>query len=201
MPDSIEKLERFKKLLLEDAAAERDEMLRQVEAERTRRISAAEAELKRKTQGEIQLRANTITAESGRALSRRLLADKRLIATRREEIAHEVFGAVREKILAFTQTQEYLPHLKKLYTEAFQALGSPYDGVLLLRREDMGYARELTQTLPGRHVQVQEGSFVLGGLIVDCHSKLLRADQSYDTALDELDGHFAELFGLSLADD
>lgn len=41
----------------------------------------------------------------------------------------------------------------------------------------------------------------LGGLIVDCHSKLLRADQSYDTALGDLDGHFAELFGLDLADD
>ena len=65
----------------------------------------------------------------------------------------------------------------------------------------MQYQRELAGGLPGRHVTFQAGSFRLGGLIVDCHSKLLRADQSYDTALGDLDGHFAELFGLDLADD
>ncbi len=201
MPDSFEKLDRFKQIVLEDAAAERDAVLQQVQAERTQRLTAAEAEIKRRTDAEIQAKAGAITAEAGREISRRLLTDKRLIATRREEIAREVFSAVREKILAFTHTPEYLPHLKKLYVQAFAALGNPYDGVILLRREDMDYSRELAQVLPGRHVQFQEGGFVLGGLIVDCHSRLLRADQSYDTALDDLDGHFAELFGLSLADD
>jgi hypothetical protein len=50
-------------------------------------------------------------------------------------------------------------------------------------------------------VTFKEGAFTLGGLIVDCPSRLLRADESYDTALGDLDGHFAELFGISLADD
>lgn len=108
---------------------------------------------------------------------------------------------VRQRLLEFTKTEEYLPHLKKLYKEAFAALGNPYDGVILLREEDMQYAKELSAVLPGRHVTFQAGSFTLGGLIVDCPSKLLRADQSYDTALGDLDGHFAELFGLSLTDD
>ena len=130
-----------------------------------------------------------------------MMADKRIIATRREEIGHEVFDAVREKLLAFTKTEDYLPHLKQLYIEAFAALGNPYDGLIWLRPEDMQYQRELAGCLPGRHVTFQAGSFQLGGLIVDCHSKLLRADQSYDTALGDLDGHFAELFGLDLADD
>jgi vacuolar-type H+-ATPase subunit E/Vma4 len=201
MPDINEKLDKFKQLVLDDAARERDDLLQQVDQERTQRLAAAEAEIKREVDAKTQARASVISGESGREISRHLLADKRVIATRREEIAHEVFAAVREKILEFTKTDDYLPHLKKLYKEAFDALDNPYDGVILLRPEDMHYAKELSTVLPGRHVTFQEGKFTLGGLIVDCHSKLLRADQSYDTALGDLDGHFAELFGLSLADD
>ena len=201
MPEINEKLDKFKQIILEDAARERDALLGQVARERQARLAAAEAEIKRETDAKVQTRASSISGESGREISRRLLADKRIISTRREEIAKEVFLAVREKILAFTQTEEYPEHLKKLYVEAFSALGNPYDGVIWLREEDLKYSKELTAALPGRHVTFQAGSFKLGGLIVDCHSKLLRADQSYDTALGDLDGHFAELFGLSLADD
>ena len=201
MPDINAKLDIFKRIVLDDAARERDKLLEQVSKARQERISAAEAEIRRETESKVQTQASAISSESGREISRRLLADKRIIATHREEMAHEVFAAVREKIVAFTQTDAYLEHLKQLYVEAFSALGNPYDGVILLREEDLRYSRELAAALPGRHVTFQAGSFKLGGLIVDCHSKLLRADQSYDTALGDLDGHFAELFGLSLADD
>ena len=201
MPDINHKLNRFRQLVLEDAQQERDGILSRVEAQRRARVETAAAEIRRRVDTETQQKSEAITAETGREISRRMMADKRIIATRREEIGHEVFDAVREKPMAFTKTEDYLPHLKQLYIEAFAALGNPYDGLIWLRPEDMKYQRELAGCLPGRHVTFQAGSFRLGGLIVDCHSKLLRADQSYDTALGDLDGHFAELFGLDLADD
>lgn len=201
MPDINEKIDIFSQIVLKDAAKERDALLEQVARERQKRLAEAEAKIKHETDLRVQVRASSISGESGRTLSKKLLEEKRIIATRREEIAKEVFQSVREKILEFTKTEEYLPHLKKLYVEAFSALGNPYDGVIWLRQEDLPFSRELAAALPGRHVTFQAGSFKLGGLIVDCHSKLLRADQTYDTALGDLDGHFAELFGLSLADD
>ena len=201
MPDINEKLQRFRQLVLEDAQQERSARMARVEQQRKARVDAAAQELRRRIDMETQQKADAITAEAGREISRRMMADKRIIATRREEIGQEVFAAVREKLLAFTETEEYLPHLRRLYVEAFAALGNPYDGVIWLRPQDMRFSRELSACLPGRHVTFSEGSFTLGGLIVDCHSKLLRADQSYDTALQDLDGHFAELFGLGLADD
>lgn len=201
MSDINEKLERFRQLVLDDAQQERNQIMEDVAQIRQNRIDAAKVELHRKIDAETQQKAEEITAETGRELSRRMMQDKRTIATRREEIGHEVFAAVREKLLAFTETENYLPHLKQLYVSAFEALGNPYDGLIYLRPQDLKYSRELAACMPGRHVSFQEGSFILGGLIVDCHSKLLRADQSYDTALGDLDGHFAELFGLGLADD
>lgn len=201
MPDINEKLNIFSQIVLNDATKERDALMEQVSQERQKRLSEAEAQIKHATELKVQARASVISGESGRTLSKKLLEEKRIVAARREEMAKEVFQAVREKLLEFTKSEDYLPHLKKLYVEAFSALGNPYDGVIWLRQEDLQYSRELAATLPGRHVTFQAGSFKLGGLIVDCHSKLLRADQSYDTALGDLDGHFAELFGLSLADD
>ncbi len=201
MPDMNQKLERFRQLVLEDAQKERGKIMDDVAQKRESRIEAAKSEIRRRVDMEKQQKAEAIQAETGREISRRMMADKRQIAARREEIGHEVFDEVRKRILAFTQTEDYLPHLKRLYVEAFEALGNPYDGTIWLRPQDMAYQRDLAACLPGRHVTFQPGNFTLGGLIVDCHSKLLRADQSYDTALGDLDGHFAELFGLGLADD
>ena len=201
MPDINQKLERFRQLVLEDAQQERTRILTDIEVQRTERLAQAEAEIRARVNAETLRKAETIQAETGRNISRRMMEDKRIIATRREEIGRKVFDEVRRRILDFTKTPDYLPHLKKLYLEAFDALGNPYDGLIWLRPEDMDYSRELAACLPGRHVTFQAGSFTLGGLIVDCHSKLLRADQSYDTALGDLDGHFAELFGIGLADD
>ena len=201
MPDINQKLERFRQLVLEDAQQERTRILTDIEVQRTERLAQAVAEIRARVNAETQRKAETIQAETGRNISRRMMEDKRIIATRREEIGREVFDEVRRRILDFAKTPDYLPHLKKLYLEAFDALGNPYDGLIWLRPEDMDYSRELAACLPGRHVTFQAGSFTLGGLIVDCHSKLLRADQSYDTALGDLDGHFAELFGIGLADD
>ena len=179
MPDIHEKLNTFQQIILDDAAREREALLSEVERVRKTRLSAAEAELRKEIEARVQTEASAISGEMGQKISRQLLLDKRIIATRREEMAQEVFSLVRDRLLAFTQTDEYLPHLKKLYAEAFQALGNPYDGVILLRDADMQYTKELSAVLPGRHVTFQTGSFTLGGLIVDCHSKLLQIGRAH----------------------
>ena len=48
---------------------------------------------------------------------------------------------------------------------------------------------------------MREGSFQLGGLILESRSLRQRLDASYDASMEELSGHFASLVGLSLADE
>lgn len=130
MPDINQKLERFRQLVLEDAQQERTRILTDIEVQRTERLAQAEAEIRARVNAETQRKAETIQAETGRNISRRMMEDKRIIATRREEIGRKVFDEVRRRILDFTKTPDYLPHLKKLYLEAFDALGNPYDGLI-----------------------------------------------------------------------
>ena len=57
------------------------------------------------------------TAENGRQISRRMLENKRAIAARREEMAREVFAAVREKILAWSPlVRNRLTFMRLLHT-------------------------------------------------------------------------------------
>ena len=60
---------------------------------------------------------------------------------------------------------------------------------------------KLSAALAPVKVECQEGSFSLGGFILQCSQLGLRVDCSFDNRLDELAGHFAESFGLSLSDD
>lgn len=193
--------DRFTQIVFDDASDERSRILEEVNARRDQALQEAEDAERAKMRQAIQDESVRVEAESGREISRHMLESKRRIATRREAMADEVFGAVREKLMAYHSTPDYRENLKKLYCKAFETLGNPYDAVIYLRKEDLDMDSELARLLPGRHVEFQEGSFALGGLIMDCQSKMQRVDLTYDTALSELDGHFAELFGLRLSDE
>lgn len=192
---------RFTQIVYDDAAAERERILADVETRRRSTLQEAEDAERAAMRQVIQEESGRIEAESGRMISRHMLEGKRRVATRREAMADEVFAAVREKLVAFHATPEYREKLKQLYCKAFEALGNPYDAVIYLGHEDMDMDSQLARLLPGRHVEFVEAPIALGGLIMDCQSRLQRVDLSYDTALGDLDGHFAELFGLRLSDE
>ena len=69
-----------------------------------------------------------------------------------------------------------------------------------LRPDDQRCADDLARTAPELHLTFLEGAFLLGGLVAESPSLGLRCDSSFDSALEALEGHFAELFGLSLSD-
>ena len=201
MAETNSSFSRFSQIVLNDASMERARILEDVEAKRKKALQEAEYQAAAEMHQTIQDETVRLEAESGRILSRHMLENNRRIATRREAISLEVFSAVRERLCAWNQTPEYREALGKLYCRAFEELGSPWDAVIYLRKEDLSLDSDLARLLPGRHVEFREGPIMLGGLIMDCHSRMLRVDLSYDTALDDLNGHFAELFGLRLSDE
>ena len=72
---------------------------------------------------------------------------------------------------------------------------------VIFGRDAEGRAGELAASAPEVHIHFEEGSFALGGLIAQSLELGLYLDSTFDTALAELNGHFAELFGLSLSDE
>lgn len=201
MPDMNQKLDRFTARILAEAAAESKQALEAVKRRREQRLRQAEDDVLKEAYDYIHSGVASIQAEAGRDVSRRLLENKRAVALRRDEMAKEVFALVRAKIAAFTRTDAYPRRLAALLDEALEALAGAKEVRVTLRPQDMPFREALARSSALVHLVFQEGSFRMGGLIAEAPELGLRVDASFDSAAGELSGHFAELFGLSLADE
>jgi vacuolar-type H+-ATPase subunit E/Vma4 len=201
MPDMNTKLARFTAAILAEATAESERSMEQVKQQRSQACRAAEDQILLETYQYIRREVAAIKADAGRSVSRHMMDNKRTLSLRREAISREVFALVEEKIDAYTRTPAYAARLAELLRQALAQLdGTADDLEVSLRPQDKGHIPALTAAA-GRPVRFAEGEFRLGGLVVQSAKLGLRVDQCFDSAMDALSGHFAELFGLSLADD
>ena len=201
MPDINQKLDRFTAKILAEAAAESRRAMEEVQRRREQRIQEAEDEVLKEAYDYIHTEVSRIQAEAGRGVSRHMLDNKRTLSLRRKEMAQEVFALVRAKIAAFTRTDAYTRRMAALMTEAAGYLDGAKEVLVTLREEDMGLRQLLTAAVPLMHLTFQPGDFRMGGLVAESPDLGLRVDASFDSAAEELSGHFAELFGLSLSDE
>ena len=201
MPDINQKLDRFTAKILAEAAAESRRAMEEVQRRREQRIQEAEDEVLKEAYDYIHTEVSRTQAEAGRGVSRHMLDNKRTLSLRRKEMAQEVFALVRAKIAAFTRTDAYTRRMAALMTEAAGYLDGAKEVLVTLREEDMGLRQPLTDAVPLMHLTFQPGDFRMGGLVAESPDLGLRVDASFDSAAEELSGHFAELFGLSLSDE
>lgn len=90
------KLDHFTSTLLAEATAETDRVLGEVKAQHDASYSAAEDKILAETYHYIRTEVSRIRSEEGRKVSRHMLDNKKALYLRREEIAREVFEAVRD---------------------------------------------------------------------------------------------------------
>ena len=201
MPEQNEKLQRFTEAVMRDAARESNALRRRLYETRTAALEEAHMEAREAARAYYDREAGRIRAEAGREVSRHLMDVKRQVYLRRKEISEEVTANVRARVAAFTASPDYPAHLEKLLRAALSQLPGASTVSLYLREEDMPYGPRLISAAAPVAVECVPGSFALGGLILNCPELGLRADCSFDTRLEELSGHFAEHFGLSLSDE
>ena len=201
MPEQTQKLIHFTNSVVQEATAETERALRALEEKKAAALATAEDEAKLEAIRRVKEEAAHIRAEAGREVSRHLMDCKREIYLRRSQIAQEVFARVTSRIQSFTVSTDYPKQLEMQLTKAVGQFGLVSNVTVSLRPEDMGFAAQLAQAVKPVGTTFEAGSFLLGGLIADCPEIGQRIDGSFDTALSELSGHFAELFGLSLSDD
>lgn len=201
MPEQNEKLQRFTESVMREAARESNLLRRQLNEQRAAALEEAHIEARAASRAYYDKEAGRIRSEAGREISRHLMDLKRQIYLRRKEISEEIIGKVRRRVADFSVSPDYPAHLEKLLHSAMAQLSSATAVTLRLREEDMKYADRLAAAVAPVSVTCAVGSFALGGLVLQCPELGLRVDCSFDTRLEELSGHFAEQFGLSLSDE
>ena len=202
MSELNKKLDHFTSTLLAEATAETDRLLSEVKTQHDNSYSAAEDKVLAETYHYIRSEVARIRSEEGRKVSRHMLDNKKVLYLRREEIAREVFEAVRDRIVAYSVTPEYHQRLMEMARQAVDALKGANDIVIRLRAEDMDQSDAIAAALGKVKVTFQtDPTVLLGGLTAVSASLGRRVDATFGTAMAELSGHFAEIFGLSLSDD
>lgn len=201
MPELSKKLDRFTAAILAEATAETERVMAEVREKRKAAFDEAEDQVLLDAYHYIRGEVARIKTEAGREVSRHMLDNKRALYLRREEISREVFAQVRQRIAAFTQTDAYTVRLRELLRRSINVLAGADDITVYLRTQDMALADALRAEAGKTPLAVAEGEFTLGGLIAESPSLGRQVDASFDSAMADLSGHFAELFGLSLADE
>lgn len=199
MSDLNTKIDRFAAAIVAEATADTDRALAELSQRRTAAYSAAEDRILGDVYRFIHAEVARIKTEAGRQISRHMLENKRTLYLRREEIAAEVFGEVRNHLVTYTASPDYPQRMTALYADALAVLAGADEVRLFLRPADAALAAALTASQPQMKVQILEGDFLLGGLIADAPALGKRVDATFDSSMEELSGHFAELFGLSLS--
>lgn len=199
MSDLNLKLDRFTSAILAEATADTERNLAELAAKRTAAYSTAEDQVLGEAYRYIHSEVERIKTEAGREVSRHMLDDKRALYLRREAMAAEVFGEVRGRLEAYTASPAYAKRMEAIYADALTALGGASEVRLFLRGSDMALSAALSASQPKVKAEFLEGSFTLGGLIADAPALGKRVDATFDSTMEDLAGHFAELFGLSLS--
>ena len=140
MPAINKKLDRFTATILAEATAETERAITALKEKKAAELSAAEDKILLETYNYIHAEVSRIKAEAGRKVSTRMLDNKRAVYLRRDQIAHEVFDAVRAKIAAYTATPGYADRLRALLQEALHTLTGEEHG--------FGYRRSVFRDHP-----------------------------------------------------
>ena len=201
MPEQTQKLIHFTDNVLKAASKESEELERQLADQRKAALDEARKAAWENAKAYYNKEAAKLKAEAGREVSRHLMEGKRQVYLRRSQVAQEVLAQVRRRVDEFVASPAYPEHLKTLLARAMERLDGVEEIYLRLRQEDLELGPMLAASVAPVKVKYEEGRIQVGGLAIRCPELGIRVDCSFDTELEELGGHFAETFGLSLSDD
>jgi len=198
--DTDKKLEEFTGAIITDAIEDSKKIVLELRDKQEKLISKADTDIAAEAMRYQNVKIAEIKTKENLRINARMTENKFALLQYREEWANKAFIEIRDKVVEFTASDEYLPHLELLLKKAIEFLGYGFLVEVSLRPEDMHFADDLIRSVTGVSIAVTEGSFSVGGLRVVCPSKGQRLDLSFDTSLKDMVGHFSELAGLKMDD-
>ena len=194
------KLEEYTDSIIADAIEDSNKIVTELREKQEKLIQKADSDITAEALRYQNAKMAEIKTRENLRINARMTENKYKLLKYREECANEALKEVEQKIVEFSASEEYLPHLKGLLKKAVDFLGYGFLVEVYLRPEDMHFADELQASVAGVSISFCEGEFLLGGLRVVCPSKGQRIDMSFDTSMKDMVGHFSELSGLNVGE-
>ena len=165
-----DKLDYFTAVIAADAKAECDLLLEEIRREKESTLTAAEDETLNEAFQYIKSEIARIQVESGRAISKKIMENKRVLFHMRETMLTELLEDAQVKLRDFAQTPAYGQLLIDELSRALPAFADA-PAVIHLRPADSHLIPALREALATFKPTFAEASFQWGGFLLSCPEK------------------------------
>lgn len=197
MANSEEKVSKFVQAITAYAEEQREKILHEAEAFKKERMQKAEQEVLGDAYKLIQHETAEIRSEGVREMSRRDLAARKEVLTRRQQIMDDVFTRAEKKLLDFASSPDYRAYIIKMIKEMTGSL--PSEGtVYLITKRDESLKDELASICPsGSRVEVSD-DINIGGILATNSKNGQIIDNTLDSKLQAQHDWFTINSGLTV---
>lgn len=192
------KLQGFTRAILDAANKRADAVHAEADEQEQSTIERYRAEAHLRSEQRRSMAMAETRAREDKRIMTETLAARRSLLTLREDCAKSVLDDVRVKLEAYPAEAGYAGTLDALLLRGLAAVPGAASVRVLLRGEDMAHAEHLRKAASRVEMSFAEGKFTLGGLMIEFPLQHRRADLTFDTAMEDLSGRFADITGFGM---
>lgn len=181
--DSMDKtLAYFKREIDELADEEAKTILTSVDETISKSISDYQSELKSEQDYLLKHKQSDLSSENSREIARINAEANAEMNKKRDEICDKVFESVKEKVIAFTDTDEYHNKMEQKVSEYLEKFNIN-EGVLEVKAENENFFKMI---LKDKNIKVTVSNGIkLGGFILSDEDKGIVINESYDELIND----------------
>jgi len=180
------KLATFSKIIEEEANFRRQATLEEIDT----RLNTSMAEFKRQTEAEAEIKVNTEKEAAVQLINREIsmyaAEKKKMLLAKRTELENKLFSHIENKLLQYSETDEYRDKLIKNIESELQA--GPCE-IIVTQRD---YERLFADSA-GSGVISAGNDFFIGGYKVVFKNRGMVMDKTYKTRIDDSGENFKGL--------
>lgn len=188
-----DKLKRFIDAVNDDVDKDAGRILGDAERKKSEQLEEVREETKILTEAKISDSEKKIRSKYMKLAAKAELDGKKAVLMERERLTQQVFENVRQKLIDFTNTPDYVDYLVKTAKSEHIRSG----GVICLRPEDMKYSPEIEKALTVFCSFKEDASIKIGGLSVLYEKNGVIDDKTLDGELEDAKTNFHGSFDLA----
>lgn len=185
----------MKKEIEAESQKEIDAIMAEVKAMEDEAMVSMQKEAKKDADLRLKQELDEIQSQASQEISETHTQRTRALIAKRDEYVKTIFDAAKEKLIAFTKSEEYSQYLAHKAKAASKDMEEP---VLMIRSEDLQYVDMIKESY-GKDLQVEETKEItIGGFILKDQVTSVVIDETLEFALENQKGWFAAHSGLMI---
>lgn len=197
MASNMEKLSGFYSAINHYAEAQREQIMKDIEAFKIKELREAESTAKIEAERLVKKEVADARSNVVREMSHKEIDARRVLLEKRQKIADQVFAKAKDVLVAYTEKPEYSTVLKKFAAELAAVLTKP--GSVVYVKNGDAKARDAAMAAFGANAIVKvDKNIKIGGIRAENAEMRISVDNTLDSMLDDQRGWFEENSGMAV---